>query len=176
LTKREIEKENIIVLKEIGIKNPPVLEEEILDYLKIYRQFYDLEDPNLLQRFLHKFDVKKNKFLKLVKYKAKLVAMWLPVESQIFIDHNLPKPKQKWATHHEIEHRIIPWHRAFYLGDTVQTLNPNYQEILEAEANYGTSYLMFCGELFTREALYTKPEWATIELLKNRYSNSFVTS
>ncbi|MBD3291242.1 hypothetical protein GF337_20745 [candidate division KSB1 bacterium] len=48
--------------------------------------------------------------------------------------------------------------------------------MLEAEANYGTSFLMFCGELFTVEALDTQPAWESIEILKKRYSNSLVTT
>jgi len=174
-TKIDIERENTKILREIALKSPPVRVEDIIEHLKLHRLYYNLEDPNLLQRFWHEVDVQKNKFFKLLK-KVKLVAMWFPTESEIYIDAGLPKPKQKWATHHEIEHSIIPWHRSYYLGDTAQTLDPYYQEILEAEANYGASYLMFCGDLFKQEALNTKPEWASIELLKKRYRNSWVTT
>lgn len=175
-TRIEIEKENRIILKEIGIKNPPISVEDVLEHLKLHRRFYNLEDPDLLERFWHKVKIQKCNLFNLVRKKAKIVAMWFPSESQIYIDSCLPKPKQKWATHHEVEHRILTWHRAFYLGDTVQTLDPEYQEMLEEEANYGTSYLMFCGGLFTIEALDTKPEWASIKLLSQRYSNSLVTT
>jgi Zn-dependent peptidase ImmA (M78 family) len=174
-TKVEIEKENTKILKEIGIKRPPARVEDILEYLDLHRRYYNIEDPNLLQRFWHKVEVQKFKFFKLMK-KVKLVAMWFPNESEIYIDSTLPDPKQKWATHHEIEHRILPWHRSFYLGDTVQTLDPNYQEMLEIEANFGASYLMFCGDLFKKEALDTKPEWNSIHLLSKRYGNSMVTT
>ena len=102
--------------------------------------------------------------------------MWFPNESEIYIDSTLPDPKQKWVTSHEIEHRIIPWHRAFYLGDTAQTLDPNYQEMLEAEANFGASHLMFCGDMFKKEALETKAEWDSIHILSKRYDNSLVTT
>ena len=175
-TKLKIEKENEKILNEIDLKEPPLLVEDVLQHLELYRGYYNLEDPKLLQHFWHEVEIKKNKFFKLVREKAKLVAMWFPKESQILIDNDLPKPKKKWATHHEIEHRIIPWHKSYYLGDTVQTLDPHYQEILEAEANFGTSHLMFCGDLFKKEALETVPKWASIELLAKRYSNSLVTT
>lgn len=175
LTRMEIEKENTKILKEIGITSPPIHVENVLNHLSLHRRFYNLEDPSLLQQFWHQVDVQKFKLFKLIK-KVRLVAMWFPIESEIYIDSTLPKPKQKWATNHEIEHRILSWHRSFYLGDTVQTLEPGYQGMLEAEANYGTSYLMFCGELFKGEALDTIPEWGSIEFLKKRYSNSLVTT
>ena len=174
-TKPSIKKENDKLLREIGIKRPPVRVDDILEYLDLHRRFYNIEDPNLFQRFWHNVEVKKNKLFNLVR-KVKLVAMWFPKESQIFIDSTLPDPKQKWATHHEIEHSILPWHRSFYLGDTVQTLDPGYQDMLEAEANFGASYLMFCGDLFEKEALDTKPEWGSVQLLSKRYGNSLVTT
>jgi hypothetical protein len=174
-TKTAIERENNKILRDIEIKSPPVKVDDIIEHLNLYQQYYNLEDPNLLQKFWYKVGLQKNRLFKLLR-KVKLVAMWFPVESAIYIDAALPKPKQKWATHHEIEHSILPWHRSFYLGDTVQTLDPYYQEALEAEANYGTSYLMFCGNLFRQEALDTKPEWASIDLLSKRYCNSLVTT
>ncbi|UCH94809.1 MAG: hypothetical protein JSV88_31750 [Candidatus Aminicenantes bacterium] len=174
-TKVEIEKENTKILREIGIKKPLARVEDILEFLELHRRFYNIVDQNLLQRFWYKVEVQKFKLFKLMR-KVKLVAMWFPNESEIYIDSTLPDPKQKWATHHEIEHRILPWHRSFYLGDTVQTLDPNYQQMLEAEANFGASYLMFCGDLFKKEALDTKAEWDSILLLSKRYENSLVTT
>ncbi len=80
------------------------------------------------------------------------------------------------ASFHDSTHRILDWHRSFYLGDTAQTLDPDFQEMLEAEANYGASALMFCGPIFTEEALDTSPEWASVVELKKRYDQSFVTT
>ncbi|MBD3291243.1 hypothetical protein GF337_20750 [candidate division KSB1 bacterium] len=121
-TKIEIERENKIILKELGIRKPPIHVDNVLEHLKLDRHFYNLEDPTLLERFWHKVKIQKCNLFKLLQKKVKLVAMWFPSECKIYVDSCLPKPKQKWATHHEIEHGIIPWHRTFYLGDTVQTL------------------------------------------------------
>jgi len=46
--------------------------------------------------------------------------------------------------------------------------------MLEGEANYGASGLMFGGKVFTKEALDTTPEWKSIELLKKRHKKSWV--
>jgi hypothetical protein len=48
--------------------------------------------------------------------------------------------------------------------------------MLESEANYGGSALMFAGKIFTQEALDTPPEWSSIGLLQKRYKKSWVTT
>lgn len=92
------------------------------------------------------------------------------------IDSSLPRTKQDWASFHDAMHRILEWHRPFFLGDTAQTLDPDFQLMLEAEANYGASAAMFGGKIFTREALDTDPSWASVEILKKRYEKSYVTT
>lgn len=105
--------------------------------------------------------------------------MWLPFRRQrdrIYVDATLPEPKKKWASFHDASHAILEWHRPYFLGDTAQTLDPDFQNALEAEAHYGASGLMFGGKVFTTNALDTKPEWKSIELLKKVYHSSFVTT
>ncbi len=55
-------------------------------------------------------------------------------------------------------------------------LDPDYQEQLENEANYGASSLMFCGQVFTAETRDMPKEWASVAYLKNRYKRSWVTT
>ena len=62
------------------------------------------------------------------------------------------------------------------LREGARTLDPDFQEMLEGEANYRSSCLMFGGKLFTKEALDTIPEWDSIKLLKKRYKKSWVTT
>ncbi len=40
-----------------GITAPPVRIEDLLDHLRIHRDFYNLQDQTLLQRFWHKVRV-----------------------------------------------------------------------------------------------------------------------
>lgn len=171
----EIEKAAARILREAGIKAPPVRVEELLEHLRVHREFYSLEDPNLLQRLQHKVQVHGHRLIGVVK-KVRLAAVWLPDESRILVDHSLPMPKKEWASFHDVTHSILEWHRPFFLGDTAQTLDPDFHEALEAEANYGASELMFCGQLFTRDALDTVPEWASVDALKKRYQKSWVTT
>jgi hypothetical protein len=71
---------------------------------------------------------------------------------------------------------LLPWHRSFFLWDTAQTLDPAYQEVLEAEANYGASAIMFCGAAFTRGALDTVPTWKSVEMLAKHHRASLAAT
>jgi hypothetical protein len=174
-TRREIDKVVNKILKDAGLRKPPFLIEDVLEYLDIDRNFYDLEDVTLLRRFWHKVKVNGQKLVNIAK-KIDLHAIWLPDEAQILVDSSLPHPKKDWATFHDSVHTILEWHRPYFLGDTAQTLDPDFQEMLEAEANYGASGLMFGGRKFTEEALDTTPEWDSIVLLRNRNKKSWVTT
>jgi len=177
-TKHEIDKVVNKTLKEAGMREPPFLIDDLLEHLEIDRGFYDLENPSLMRRFWHKVKV-KGKILSKIKETIKLDAIWLPFRNRrdrIYIDSSLPKPKQKWASFHDATHGILEWHRPFFLGDTAQTLDPDFQMALEAEAHYGASGLMFGGNVFTRNALDTIPEWNSIDLLMKEYKNSYVTT
>ncbi len=176
-TKRKIDKAVAKTLKEAGMREPPFLMEDLLDYLELDREFYDLEDPGLLRRFQHKVKV-KGKILSKIKETIKLAALWLPDtgRERILVDETLPEPKKKWASFHDTTHSILEWHRPFFLGDTAQTLDPDFQNTLEAEAHFGASGLMFGGNVFTRDALDTTPEWNNIEMLKKEYKASYVTT
>ena len=177
-TKQEIDKVVMKTLKEAGLKEPPFLIDDLLEHLEIDREYYDLEDPGLIRRFVHKVKV-KGKIISKIKEKIKLAAMWLPNtgrKDRIYVDSSLPEPKKKWASFHDISHGILEWHRPYFLGDTAQTLEPDFQDRLEAEANYGASGLMFGGNIFTRDALDTSPEWKSIEILKKEYKTSYVTT
>jgi len=71
-TKRKIDKAVAKTLKGAGMREPPFLIEDLLDYLELDREFYDLEDPGLLRRFQHKVKV-KGKILS----KIKKLSNWL---------------------------------------------------------------------------------------------------
>jgi len=176
-TKRKIDKAVAKTLKEAGMREPPFLIEDLLDHLELDREFYDLEDPGLLRLFQHKVKV-KGKILSKIKKTIKLAALWLPDtgRERILVDETLPEPKKEWASFHDTTHSILEWHRPFFLGDTAQTLDPDFQNTLEAEAHFGASGLMFGGNVFTRDALDTTPEWDSIEMLKKEYKASYVTT
>jgi len=174
-TKREIDKIVERILRDSSIE-PPIDIKELLAFLKLHRDFYSLDDPSLLKRFAHRIQIGTNKAINVIRDKVKLAALWLPEETRILVDESQPKPKQLWASFHDTVHTVLPWHKDFFLGDTAQTLEPEYQDSLEEEANYGASGLMFGGQRFSAEALDTIPCWSSICGLQSLHKKSYTTT
>ena len=174
-TRREIDKACRNTLREAGIAGPPVRAEVVLEHLDLYRDFFNLQEPTFLDRTKHKIVVNGRKLIQIVK-RICLHAVLFPDEGRIVIDSSLPQRKQEWPAFHEMGHRILVWHRPYFYGDTAQTLNPDFQQHLEEEANHAASTLMFCGSVFTTDARDTKPEWASVEALKTRYGKNYPTT
>ena len=166
------------VLKEALLNQPPIHIENLLSHLEIDRDFYNLEDPGLIRRIQHRIKIYGHRYghglIKVAK-KVRLSALWLPDREQILVDSSLPAPKQKWASFHDVTHSLLPWQKIYFLGDTAETLDPDIQMRLEAEAHYGASALMFGGKMFTKEALDTDPQWSSIITLSKRYEGSYPT-
>lgn len=175
-TRRAIEKIVERILRDSGLRNPPIQIADVIEFLELHRDFYSLDDPKLLQRFAHRIRIGKDRIVNVARDKIRLAALWLPTERLILVDQSLPAPKQVWASFHDTIHTVLPWHRDFYLGDTAQTLEPDYQEMLESEANYGASALMFGGQEFTLQALDTAPSWQAIEQLQKTHGKSFAAT
>lgn len=169
--RRDIDRLVRRLLRDSGSSEPPVNVEDVLQVLDLDLEFYDLEEPRLLKRVQHRVKVGAKRLAEYLD-KIKLQALLLFDDRRVLLDKDLPKVKHDWATAHEAGHRLIPWHRDFWRGDTLETLDPAWHEELEAEANYAASRLLFCGELFTQEAQDTRPCWTTIERLRRRYKKN----
>jgi len=174
-TRREIEKVAWQTLRDAGLTEPPISLELLLDHLELFREFYDLQNPGFLDRAKHRMRINGRKILGVLT-KIKLQAVLFHDESRIVVDDSLPEIKKKWPSFHEATHKILVWHRPYFYGDTAQTLDPDWHQQLEAEANCGASALMFCGPVFTEESRDTKPDWGALEGLKKRYDNSYSTT
>jgi Zn-dependent peptidase ImmA (M78 family) len=174
-TRQEIEKVAWKILNDAGLTEPPIKPDDLIEHLRLNLDFYSLEDPGFVKTLTHKFNIKVQ-HLKKALQKSKLVAGWMPDCSKIVIDGTLPEKKKIFPQFHEITHSILPWHKDFFLGDTAQTLDHDYQEALEIEANYGASELMFCGPVFRKEVVYFDVSIKSVKELGKRYDNSLVTT
>lgn len=123
-TRKEIDKIVARTIRDSGLTKPPIQIEDLLEFLNLHRDFYNLEDPSLIDRVRHRIIIGGQKVAKIAK-KISLAALWLPDRNQILVDSSLPAPKQEWASFHDSVHSILPWHKAYFLGDTAQTLNPD---------------------------------------------------
>lgn len=164
------------LLRDAGIRQPSVRVEVLLEHLRLHRSFYDLEDPGFLDKAWHRFTIGKHRLVDFVRNKMGLKAAIFFDARRVVIDQALPTPKQEFAGFHEVSHDAIPHHKTYFQGDTAQTLDPDFQEMLEAEANYTASGLMFCGPVFTKAARDTTPAWAVVEGLRPRFGNKSIVT
>jgi len=174
-TRIEIEKVTWRTLRDAGIARPPVRIEILLQHLHLHRDFYSLKNPAFLDRTKHKIRVHGRRLVEIIK-KINLVAVLFYDEDRMIIDAELPEIRQDWPSFHESAHNVLSWHRPYFYGDTAQTLDPDWHEVLECEANYAASSLMFCGPIFTKDALDTTMNWAGVMDLKKRYKKSMTTT
>jgi hypothetical protein len=73
--------------------------------------------------------------------------------SQRFIDGAEPDVRQQFTDGHEAMHAMCPWHEAVLRLDNEDTLFRQLHSGVEAEANFGSGYLIFQGGRFHRRAL-----------------------
>jgi Zn-dependent peptidase ImmA (M78 family) len=170
-TSKDIDERVEKIIREIGIKEPPLNLEDVLGFLDLHRGYYDLNNPNLIQEVTHRLKIGAFK-IKDILGKIDLRGLWYPDEKKILIDENIPELKKRWVSSHEIGHRIVPWHKDFIFGDTAETLDPDYHEQLEAEANYAASSLLFLASRFTEEARDYNPNLKSVQKLSKIYGNT----
>lgn len=178
-TKADIDKLVVRLLKDIDAMEPPLRLEDVLQHLKIHRKYYSLDDPSLIVEFQHKIRMGAEIGIKNIKKlfgKVSLSAICFPTEKKILIDESIPDIKKRWAESHEICHSLIPTHQYFLHGDSSDTLDPEYHEMIEAEANYGASALIFLSNKFTTEAIDLNQEWKTIDFLAKKFGNSMAST
>lgn len=154
---------------------PPVPLPRLLSILETSHQFLDLTSRDLVESFASRVQV-EGRVLADWLPRLRLEGLWLPDEAKILVELKLPPPKRNWALFHELAHRALPWHREFCLGDTAKSLDPSFRDVLEAEANYCASALLFCGSQFESEARTASPAWSTVTRLAKTYNASLVTA
>ena len=170
-TAEAIDKRIQKILEEAGISEPPLSLDKVLNFLDLHRSYYDLTDPNLLQEISHRLKVGTFRIKDIIG-KINLRGLWLPDEKKILISQDVPELKKRWVSAHEVGHKIVPWHKDFIFGDTAETLDPNYHEKIEAEANYAASSLLFLASRFSLEAKDYQLSMASVKVLAKKYGNT----
>ena len=179
LERRDIRYQIDRILQDLGNPEPPLELESVRSLLSLDLQYYSSSEPGLVLELTHRFrllvgrtipDIGRH--LQEALSKSKLCAFWVPDQSRIMLDGDVPEPKQRWIETHEIIHSVTPWHKKFLLGDNAQTLDPTCHAVLEAEANYGAGRLLFLNDRFGVEARDIDLSFSSIELLRKRYGNS----
>lgn len=167
----DIDKRIEKILRDMGVKEPPLILEDVLSFLDVFRGYYSLSDPGFIDHISYKLRIGARQLTSFIE-KVKLKALWLPDEKKILIDKDTPSIKHRWYSAHELGHRIVPWHSDFTIGDTAETLDPDYHEIIEAEANYAAASLLFLASRFSREASDYELNIKSVQSLSKIYNNS----
>lgn len=104
-------------------------------------------------------------------WKRVLGALWFK-ERVVFIDGTEPDMRQLFTDGHEAAHAMCDWHEAILRMDNEDTLFRQLHAGIEAEANFGSSYLIFQGGRFHRRALRDQVSIRAPLALADRYGAS----
>lgn len=166
------------ILRGLGNPEPPLRIEDVLELLRLDRQYYSSSNDSVLREVVSKVWIGAQQVLQRpslildVVRKAKLSALWIPDRKRILIDEDLPKIKHRWASGHEVIHSVTEWHKPFLFGDSKKELNPGCHETLEAEANFGTGQLLFLRGRFLAEASDLAMNMDNVKSLAKRFGNT----
>ena len=181
--KRDIREQVSRILRDLGNPEPPIRLADVRALLSLDLHYYSSSDLGLVTEITHRFKLLARKsipdvgrHLLTALAKSKLCAFWVPESSRILVDADVPRPKHRWIEAHEIVHSVTPWHKAFLLGDNLQTLDPTCHANLEAEANYGAGRLLFLQDRMSTEARDLPLSFPSIRQLAKRYGNSIVST
>jgi hypothetical protein len=181
-TTQEIDRHVDRLLADLRGLPPPLPLDAVRELLRIDLNYYSTDSTSALGTMVHRIRIAKRqlemrpRLLLDVVRKLDLRALWLPDQRRILIDADLPKPKQRWASGHEIIHSILPWHDTFVHGDREGTLAHDCHEAIEAEANYGTSRLLFMGKTFAERAPDLASTFDGIHQLSKTFGNSLTST
>lgn len=170
------------IISDLGNPEPPLHLPSALELLKLDLRFYNTEDPSSIDEIVHRMKLagkqilaRPTLLLEAIK-KAQISALWVPDSKRIMIDQAVPSLKHRWIEAHEIGHSLIPWHQEFLFGDDELTLDPACHAIVEAEANYAASRLLFLQDRFRDEARSIPFTFASIQKMAKRYGNTIAST
>ncbi len=170
------------ILRDLGNPEPPLNLAHLRALLDLNIGYYSTANTTLLQDVAARVRVgtkqvfERPMLLVEAVTKAKLSALWVPDTKRILIEETVPKPKHRWIEGHEVGHSIIPWHREFLFGDNEYTLDPICHAIVEAEANYAASQMLFLQQRFSREARDGNLDFKAIKAIAERFGNTLTTT
>lgn len=181
-TAREIDSQVAKVIRNLGTTTPPVRLEEVQELLKLDRQFYTKTDTGFFRESVSRIRVGVHQVFERPMLVAEAIkklslrALYVPDQKRIFIDSELPDPKIRWATAHEITHDLCyEWHQDALFGDSEHTVSEACHEQIELEANYGAGRLLTLQDLFIEEIRGSEITLRSINALAKKYENTWAS-
>lgn len=177
-SRRDIDRQVSKVLHDLGDPEPPLRLDLVRELLKLDKGYYSSSREGGLAGFVHSLKVglkqvvKRPTLLLEAIRNANLKALLLPDQRRILVDEDLHPHRQRWGEAHEIGHDIIPWHQHFAYGDDESTLQADFQEQIEAEANFAAARLLFLLDRFAEEAHSGQVTLKRVFALAKSFGNS----
>jgi hypothetical protein len=146
------------VLKECGLKAPPICENTVSDYLGLELKEFSLNSIPQGHGLLDIF---------------KTVCAWLQRrsngKSRIWVHGVTQHERKRLSIFHECGHAVLPWHKEFDYLCSERDVDPIVRSSIEREAfGCGSEFLM-PREMFVEDALSLETSFSAIELLRSRY-------
>ena len=153
----------LALVRDLGIKEPPINEYLVADY-----NGYDIVEVNLSDYI--------KKFPNIRKIFCISSAHIIPNKNIIVINKELPQRKKRTDVFHEIGHDIIPWHKHLNYNYLAYQFNNIYHLRYEKEASHCGAEIQMPRDLFVPDALDLKPGIEAIKRLAIRYQASLETT
>lgn len=147
------------VLDRLGLKDPPVTPEAILDGL------------NLSTQSLPAFDLARLTPMQRRQF-GSVRGLLSPADRTIYLRDDLSARKGAWLIYHEAGHAFIEWHRRALYLDFDYTLSLAARQRMEREANEFAAHVQFFGSRFAADASDLPFGFGSVLDLASRYNAS----
>jgi Zn-dependent peptidase ImmA (M78 family) len=182
-TARAIDRQVAKVLRGLNNPEPPLRVEEVIELLKLDRQFYTSTEDGVFRETFSRIKVgviqvfQRPTLLKEAIEKLNLRALYLPDRKRILIDSELPDAKVRWASAHEITHDLcVEWHEHVLFGDSETTISETCHQQIEHEANYGAGRLLTLQDRFKEEICGHPLTLKEIGAIAKSYGNTWTST
>jgi hypothetical protein len=153
----------LAVLQQLGVAEPPLSPQHILDGL------------NLRLRPLPAFDLARLTPPQRRSFGA-VRGLLSPADATIYLSAELAPRQEPWIVYHETGHAAIEWHRELLYLDTDYTLSQRVRVEMEREANEFAGHLQFLGPRFAAESRDLPFRLSSALALAERYDASIESS
>lgn len=146
------------ILKECGLKAPPICEKTVSDYLGLELKEFSLNSVPQGQGLLE-----------IIKTACAWLQRKSNGKSRIWVHGDTQLERKRLSIFHECGHAVLPWHEEFDDLCSEKDVDPIVRNRIEREAfGCGSEFLM-PREMFVEDALSLETSVSAIERLRSRY-------
>lgn len=149
------------ILKECGLREPPICENTVADYLRLGIREFPLDGDPL-----------SSQDREILEHASAWLQRRPDGNSRIWVHRDTHIGRKRLSIFHECGHYILPWHREVDYFCDEHDVHPTIQKDIEREAfKCGAEFLM-PGEAFVEDVLSLEIGMSAIKQLSGRYMAS----